>query len=128
MLILKTFLNFHKSNNKTLTVTGVHPPSRFGTFFQNDNNRITYDSNAKLEMHLSRINGGFMVANETIFCKLTPVSECRLETEVFSTLINEEQIALWNHNGFWQNVDTERDIELLQCSFDINKRPWLGIN
>ncbi len=125
---INELLNFHNSNNKTLTVTGVYPPSRFGTFFQNENKELSYDSNAKLEMHLSRINGGFMVANETIFSKLSPVSECNLETEVFSTLINEGQISLWNHNGFWQNVDTERDLELLQCSYEINKRPWLGIN
>ena len=125
---IKELLNFHNSNNKTLTVTGVYPPSRFGTFFQKNNHELSYDSNAKLEMHLSRINGGFMVANETIFCKLSPVSECNLETEVFSTLINEGQIALWNHDGFWQNVDTERDIELLHRSYDNNKRPWLGIN
>jgi glucose-1-phosphate cytidylyltransferase len=79
-------------------------------------------------MHLSRINGGFMVANETIFTKLSPISECSLETEVFNTLINEEQISLWKHDGFWQNVDTERDIDFLQRSYEINKRPWLGIN
>jgi len=79
-------------------------------------------------MHLSRINGGFMVANETIFSKLSPISECNLETEVFNTLINEEQISLWKHDGFWQNVDTERDIDFLQRSYEINKRPWLGIN
>jgi glucose-1-phosphate cytidylyltransferase len=43
-------------------------------------------------------------------------------------LIQEDQLALWKHEDFWQNVDTERDIEYLQGLYDINKRPWLGIN
>jgi glucose-1-phosphate cytidylyltransferase len=119
---------FHKASEKILTVSGVHPPSRFGTFFLNDHEIMSYDAHAKLEMHNSRINGGFMVANETIFEKITPISECNLESETFGQLISENNIALWKHDGFWQNVDTERDIEYIQGLYDINKRPWLGIN
>ncbi len=118
----------HTESGKMLTVTGVNPPSRFGTFYLNDNQISSYDASAKLEMHQSRINGGFMVANETLFEKLSPISECNLESEIFSTLIGENNIGLWKHDGFWQNVDTERDIEYMQSLYDINKRPWLGIN
>mgnify|MGYP003346638125 CR=1 FL=1 len=94
----------------------------------NADNISSYDASAKLEMHQSRINGGFMVANENLFEKLSPISECNLESEVFSTLIGENNIGLWKHDGFWQNVDTERDLEYMQALYDINKRPWLGIN
>ena len=117
----------HQKNNKMLTVTGVYPPSRFGTFYTKKN-ELTYDAKAKIEMYQSRINGGFMIANNNIFSKLSPISECNLETEIFETLIAEKQIALFEHDGFWQNVDTERDVEFLQSSYEINKRPWLGIN
>ena len=110
-----------------LTVTGVYPPSRFGTFY-NQKNNLTYDAKAKIEMHDSRINGGFMIANSNIFSKLSPISECNLETEIFEKLVAEKQISLFEHDGFWQNVDTERDVEFLQSSYEINKRPWLGIN
>lgn len=120
-------VTFHKNSNKLLTITGVNPPSRFGTFYIKEN-QITYNAKAKLEMHQSRINGGFMIANENLFEKLSPMSECNLETEVFDKLVMENQIALWKHNDFWQNVDTERDIEYIQGLYDVNKRPWLGIN
>ena len=125
---IKELIDFHRSNKKMLTVTGVNPPSRFGTFYQKENAPLSYNASAKLEMHQSRINGGFMLANENIFEKLSPISECNLETEVFSTLVAEDQISLWKHDGFWQNVDTERDVAYLQSLYDINKRPWLGIN
>ncbi len=124
---ISKLLEYHKKNNKILTVTGVYPPSRFGTFYIK-NNDLTYDAKAKIEMHQARINGGFMVADNTIFSKLSPISECNLETEIFESLIDDKQISLFEHDGFWQNVDTERDTEFLQSSYEINKRPWLGIN
>ena len=121
-------LNFHKASGKTLTVSGVNPPSRFGTFYLNNQEVASYNANANLEMHSARINGGFMVAEEHFFEKLSPISECNLETEVFYTLLQENQLALRQHDGFWQNVDTERDIVYLQKLYEQNKRPWLGIN
>ncbi len=124
---INELLEYHQKSGKMLTVTGVNPPSRFGTFFIKDR-ELSYDAKAKIEMHQSRINGGFMVAREDIFSMLSPISECNLETEVFNKLITENQISLFIHNGFWQNVDTERDVHYLQGLYDINKRPWLGIN
>ena len=125
---INDLVSFHKSSGKMLTVTGVNPPSRFGTFYVNGENVLGYNVSEKLKMHESRINGGFMIANETICEKLSPISECNLEAEIFNTLITENNIGLWNHDGFWHNVDTERDIEYLQSLYDVNKRPWLGIN
>ncbi|MBS4063135.1 MAG: hypothetical protein KGZ74_01170 [Chitinophagaceae bacterium] len=122
-----SLLKHHHKNGKMLTVTGVYPPSRFGTFYIRGG-ELAYNAKAKIEMYQSRINGGFMVANDNIFSKLSPISECNLETEIFETLITEKQISLFEHDGFWQNVDTERDAEFLQSSYEINKRPWLGIN
>lgn len=119
-------LEYHQISGKMLTVTGIQPPSRFGTFFIKGKN-LSYDAKAKIEMNQARINGGFMIANENIFSQLSPISECNLEVEVFDKLINENQISVFNHDGFWQNVDTERDVELLQSLHEINERPWLGI-
>jgi len=125
---INELLDFHNAGNKMLTVTGVHPPSRFGTFYTKADDGLTYDPSARLEMLDSRINGGFMVANENIFEKLSPISECNLEGEIFDILLKENQLGLWKHNDFWQNIDTERDIEYVQGLYDINKRPWMGIN
>ncbi len=125
---INQLVDFHKAHKKMLTITGVNPPSRFGTFYLKGDEVQSYDASARLEMHRSRINGGFMVANEKIFEKLSPISECNLEAEVFAKLIAEDDLSLWKHDDFWQNVDTERDIEYMQSLYDINKRPWLGIN
>jgi len=125
---ISDLLAAHMSNNKTLTITGVHPTSRFGTFYIKENETITYNANAKLEMFQSRINGGFMVASPKIFEKLSPINECNFENEVFNNLIEEKSINIFQHNEFWQNIDTERDIDYIQKLYDSNKRPWLGIS
>jgi glucose-1-phosphate cytidylyltransferase len=119
--------NFHQETGKTITVTGAYPPSRFGTFVKKDN-KIQYSIDKPIQMLESRINGGFMIANDTIFAKLSPVNECCLETEVFDNLIKADELSVFEHDGFWQNVDTERDVEYLQSLYDLNKRPWLGFN
>lgn len=125
---INSLLNFHHISGKLLTITGANPPSRFGTFYKEGENLTGYDANAKLNMGSAKINGGFMVADKNIFSKLSSISECNLETEIFSQLLSENQISLWDHEGFWQNVDTERDLNYLQNLYEINKRPWLGIN
>lgn len=118
----------HRQHNKILTVSGVNPPSRFGTFSFDEDGKLSYDINARLRMKDSLINGGFMLASETIFEKLNPLSECNLELEIFDGLISENQINVFPHDGFWQNVDNERDLNFVQQLYTENKRPWLGID
>jgi glucose-1-phosphate cytidylyltransferase len=125
---LNKLVDFHKKNNKILTVTGVNPPSKFGTFFLKDNNVTDYQFDSMLDLNSSKINGGFMIAESSLFNILSPISECNLETEIFDELTIKEEVALYIHRGFWQNVDTERDQSILNKLYENNKRPWLGIN
>ena len=125
---LNELLNFHQKRNKILTITGVNPPSRFGTFFLKENEVTSYQSDSMLDMKSSKINGGFMIAESNLLNKLSPISECNLETEIFEELTKKDELALYIHKGFWQNVDTERDQNILNMLYENNKRPWLGIN
>lgn len=124
---LDGLLENHQKSGAILTVTGVNPPSRFGTFYRDNGNVSGYQATAMLDMKEAKINGGFMVAGEDIFSKLSPITECNLETEVFDQLVAEKKLNLYSHEGFWQNVDTERDQDFLNQLYDANKRPWLGI-
>jgi glucose-1-phosphate cytidylyltransferase len=118
-------LAYHHRQGKIITVTGVQPPSRFGAFFT-DNNKVTgYSATAKLVSKDGFINGGFMVAEPALFEYLTPYNECTLENEVFSQLAYEGQVAVYPHEGYWQAVDTERDMIILNELYQANRRPWL---
>ena len=125
---ITNLLDYHHNNKKIITITGVIPPSRFGSFYQQENGNLTYKLDSKLEMENSKINGGFMVANPEIFEFLSPINECNLEKEVFEDLVKKKQVSIFSHNYFWHNIDTERDIEIIQQLYNNNKRPWLGLN
>ena len=118
---LNELLNFHQKRNKILTITGVNPPSRFGTFFLKENEVTSYQSDSMLDMKSSKINGGFMIAESSLLNKLSPISECNLETEIFEELTKKDELALYIHKGFWQNVDTERDQNILNDLYNNNR-------
>lgn len=117
----------HYNSNKLLTITGTNPISRFGTF-KTSHKEISYDMTSKIRMEDSCINGGFMIADKSIFNYVNPINECDLESEIFPILTQEDKINIFSHDGFWHNVDTERDINYFNQLYMENKRPWLGIN
>jgi len=124
---IKSLVAFHKKKKKILTLTGVIPLYREGeVVFQDGIVTGTYsarqDKKAKRQRY---VNGGYMVANQKLLSRLTSFSECRLESDVFSQLIKEKQLALFPHHGFWRWLDTDRDYFVLQDLVSKNKMHWL---
>ncbi|MEK7060632.1 MAG: sugar phosphate nucleotidyltransferase [Patescibacteria group bacterium] len=120
-------VQFHKKLNKTLTLTGVIPPYREGEYIV-EKNLITGPYDAKKDVAVKRqryVNGGYMMANTKLMSYLTSFSECRLESEVFTNLIKENQLALFPHHKFWRWLDTDRDYLYLQELVDKNAMYWL---
>lgn len=122
---LTNLLAFHRAKGKIITVTGVQPPSRFGTFFTENDQVTGYSPTTKLVGKGGFINGGYMVAEPSLLNLLNPYSECNLENEIFGQQAQDGQIAVYPHEGYWQAVDTERDVILLNELYKNNQRPWL---
>ena len=66
---IKDLLEFHKSHEKTLTITGVHPSARFGEILEHNNRVISFKEKPQTSVGL--INGGFMVFNKGFLDYLT---------------------------------------------------------
>lgn len=122
---IELLLESYKQSNKTLTITGVNPSSRFGTFLFKNEGGYEYETNTSLKMENSLINGGFMVANPSLFNEIEPINECNLERDVIKKLNEINQINLYSHDGFWQSIDSERDLNYINDLYLKNKRPWL---
>ena len=122
---LEQLLSFHERQGKLATVTGVQPASRFGTFFCDDEQVTRYSLETKMAGIGGYVNGGFMVLEPGVFDFIETFNECSLEREVFEKLATEKKVAVYPHAGFWQAVDTERDVALLNHQFNHNQRPWL---
>ena len=120
---LNQLLNFHKSHNKALTVTGVRPPGRFGELVS-ENGRIT-EFNEKPQATGGLISGGFFVARPKLFDYLDENEKLVLEQEPMKQLVEDSEIMVYEHDGFWQPMDTSREYLLLNELYDKGKAPWV---
>lgn len=116
-------LAFHTSHGKNLTVTGVRPPGRFGEL-KSDGNGVVIEFNEKPQAAGGRISGGFFVCEPSIFDVLDARDDLVFEEEPIRTLVENRQLAVYEHDDFWQCMDTSRDWKLLNGLFTNNKAPW----
>lgn len=117
----------HQASGKVVTVAGVQPSSRFGTFSMAGDEVSGYTIDTKMTSVGGYLNGGYMVMNPEIFAHLDVFSECSLEREVFSKLASIREVGVFPHTGYWQAVDTERDLQMVTQLYLENKRPWLSL-
>ena len=119
---ISELLQFHRSHGKTLTLTGVRPPSRFGELVIQDHRVLSFEE--KPQISSGMINGGFMVFNRRLMSYLNPGKECDFEFGALEKLAKEGEVMVYEHRGFWECVDTERDLNHLNKLWNENKATW----
>jgi len=119
---INELIEFHKKNNKLVTMSVVRPPARFGVV-KLDNDCVTYFKE-KSKLDEGWINGGFFVM-EPKFLEYIDNDETYLEREPLEKLCKEKQLFAFKHSGFWQCMDTKRDLDRLQALYS-EKAPWLS--
>ena len=107
---LKKLLKFHKKNKKLVTLTAVRPPARFGAI-KIKNNLVNYFKE-KSKMDEGWINGGFFIISSK-FINFIKGDKTYLEREPLEKVTKIKQLAAYRHYGFWQCVDTKRDLILI---------------
>lgn len=121
---LEKLLTFHKSHGKILTVTGVRPPGRFGEMVGEANGRIV-EFNEKPQATAGRISGGFFVARPELFSYLDDREDLVFEQGPIRQLVMDRQLMMFEHDGFWQPMDTSREYQLLNSLYEAGNMPWL---
>jgi glucose-1-phosphate cytidylyltransferase len=108
---IKNLLKFHKRNKKMVTLTAVRPPARFGVLKIKGNNVSYFKEKSKTDV--GWINGGFFIM-EAKFLDLIKDDMTYLEREPLEHVCKSKNLCAYKHNGFWQCVDTKRDLEKLK--------------
>ena len=121
---LDKLLDFHKNHNKTLTVSGVRPPGRFGEITVNPNGLAT-GFNEKPQTSNGRISGGFFVAKPSLFKYLSNEKSLVFEQEPINEILKNKQLMVYEHNGFWQPMDTSREFKILNDLYNKGEAPWV---
>jgi glucose-1-phosphate cytidylyltransferase len=119
---IPALLDFHKKHGRIATVTGVHPPSRFGELVTQGERVL--DFSEKPQTHQGAINGGFFVMNPAALDYLADDDACILEKQPLENLAREGELMVYQHKGFWQCMDTFRDLQLLNKLWDSGEAPW----
>ena len=119
---ISELLDFHKKQGKTATVTSVRPPARFGGM--KIVNGIVKEFKEKPQIGEGSINGGFFVFEPEIFDYLEN-DKTILEQSPLEKLAKNNQLAAFEHSGFWHCMDTIRDKESLNNYFNSGFKPWL---
>lgn len=121
---LDALVKFHRGHGKILTLTGVRPPGRFGELGATAPGLVT-EFNEKPQATGGRINGGFFVAKPALFDYLPPGDELVLEKGPMRSLVSDGQLMMFEHDGFWQPMDTSREYQLLNSLYNDGKAPWI---
>jgi glucose-1-phosphate cytidylyltransferase len=121
---IPALLAFHRAHGRVLTVTGVHPPGRFGELRSDETGLVT-EFNEKPQAAAGRISGGFFVCRRELFDYLDDREDLILEREPMDRLVADRQMCLFEHDGFWQPMDTSREYTLLNSLYASGKAPWV---
>lgn len=119
-------IEFHKSHDKIGTVTGVHPPGRFGVLSVSHETTIPMVTQFAEKPHSldGMINGGFFVFDHRVWDYIPDDPNMPFEQEPLMNLARDGQLAVYEHNGFWQPMDTYRDWKLLNELYASGNVPW----
>jgi len=119
---IKELLKFHKSHGKTITLTGVHPPARFGEIIEKDGKVISFEEKPQTSVGL--INGGFMVFNKNLLEYLDDDEACDFEAGPLEELAKNGEVMVYKHQGQWGCMDHLRDVEHLNNLWNSKKAFW----
>ena len=119
---LNELLKFHKKHGKLITVTSVHPGSRYGELFIERDKVISFKE--KPQLNEGWVNGGFFVV-EPEFFELIDDEDTVLEQEPLEKAVKMGEMMAFRHNGFWHSMDTKRDYENLDRIWKDGSPPWI---
>ena len=112
---------FHRKHGKLATVTAVQPPGRYGALSIEQNAVKGFMEKPRGDGGL--INGGFFVLSPKCIDLVEQDSDS-WEGAPMSSLATSGQLMAYQHEGFWQPMDTLREKNLLEDLWSKNKAPW----
>jgi glucose-1-phosphate cytidylyltransferase len=113
---------FHRAHGKLATVTSITPPGRFGVL-DIQNSRV-HGFREKIASDQHQINGGFFVLEERVIDYIDGPGTI-WEQEPMLRLAASGELMAYEHQGFWQPMDTLRDKVHLEALCENGKAPWI---
>jgi glucose-1-phosphate cytidylyltransferase len=120
-LNIEALVAYHKSSGRLATVTAIQPPGRYGALDIQDGTVCHFQE--KPSGDGAWINGGFFVLEPAVLDYIEG-DDTSWEQKPLQRLAAEGQLSAYEHNGFWQAMDTLRDKNHLEELWSSNAAPW----
>ncbi|WP_019882508.1 MULTISPECIES: glucose-1-phosphate cytidylyltransferase [unclassified Methylophilus] len=118
---ISELIQFHKSHGKLATVTGVQPPGRYGALELNGHQVTGFAEKPRGDG--GWINGGFFVLSPKCIDYIQN-DQSSWEGEPLVALARQGELSAYEHDGFWQPMDTLREKTLLETLWASGEAPW----
>ncbi len=114
-------INFHKQQQTLATLTAVYPPGRFGALDLSNGKVNSFIEKPRGDGN--RINGGFFVLSPKVIDLIKDDSTI-WEQDPMQALAQQGEISAFEHNDFWQPMDTLREKNYLEELWASDNAPW----
>ncbi len=121
-LDMNKLLAFHRDHGRIATLTAVSLEQRFGVLDIAGDDTIS-SFREKKRKDSNRINVGYMVLEPAIFDYIEGDSTV-FEKTPLEKLAREGQVAAYRHDGYWQCMDTKREMDMLNALWASGQAPW----
>lgn len=119
---LSQLVDFHNHHGKLATVTAVRPPARFGVL-EFDNGHVSHFGE-KIQADSGWINGGFFMINPKISEFVSQAMDS-FEIHILPKIVAAGELMAYEHDEFWQPMDTLRERNILTELSKLMPPPWL---
>jgi glucose-1-phosphate cytidylyltransferase len=114
-------IQFHEKHGKLATITAVQPPGRYGALKLEDDLVTGFIEKPKGDG--GWINGGFFVLSPKCIDYIDS-DDMPWELDPLNNIASQGDLMAYEHEGFWQPMDTLREKNLLEELWDSGKAPW----
>ena len=114
-------IEFHQTQKRLATLTAVRPPARFGQMILEDGKVAEFKE--KPQIGEGWINGGFFVLQPEVVNYIEG-DHTAWEFESLEKIAADGQLAAYQHEDFWQSMDTLRDVNVLEKFWREGNAPW----
>jgi len=118
---ITSLIEYHKERRTLATLSATYPPGRFGALDIRNKKVSSFKEKPKGDGGM--INGGFFVLSPKVI-DLVGGDDCVWEREPLEQLASDGELSAYEHQGFWQPMDTLRDKNHLEDLWQSGKAPW----
>ena len=114
-------ISFHREHKKLVTLTATYPPGRFGALKINHQQVESFQEKPRGDGAL--INGGFFVLSPKALDYIED-NNTIWEKDPLTKMAADGELMAFEHDGFWQPLDTLRDKNYLEDLWIKETAPW----